>query len=208
MPDITGAGADGRARENAENYLGRPITDQEYNYLIRATHAEAAAGKSADPREQAMVMASILNRARTLGEDGIIKALTAKNQFQAVTGTKYNPGPSANFVQGPGDQRAQSIADSTSLLSSIPHEQKNFTAANAAAYGPGTNIGYRNNMIAQGGTVVGGSVFNTNPDFSNPASSGDHRISSPAAQSLCWCGCHVSQIVTLERIRISRLLAV
>lgn len=157
----------GKARENAESYLGRKMSDQEYDYLVRATHAEAAAGKNADPREQAMIMASILNRARDMGENGVIKALTAKNQFQSVTGTANAPGPSPNFTQGPGTERQQSIENSSQLLQSVPQSQKNFTAASSAAYGPGTNIGYRNDMLSNGGTIVGGSVFNTNPDFNS-----------------------------------------
>lgn len=152
----------GSAREAAEKYLGRKMSDEEYDYLIRATHAEAGAGKTADPKEQAMIMGSILNRARGMGENGVIKALTAKNQFQAVTGTKYNPGPSANFAKGPDGKRLASIEGAAvDYLPNVSPDQKNFTAASSAAYGAGTNIGYRDNMLAQGGSVVGGSVFNT-----------------------------------------------
>lgn len=164
MPKLEALDA-GKARENAEKYLGRKMSDQEYDYLMRATHAEAGAGQQADPREQAMIMASILNRAREKGDNGVIKALTAENQFQAVTGTKYEPGPSANFTQGPDAKRQESIETSSQMLGSIPQEQKNFTAASSAAYGPGTKISYRDKMIAAGGTQMGGSVFNTNPNF-------------------------------------------
>ena len=168
MPKLEALDA-GKARENAEKYLGRKMSDQEYDYLMRATHAEAGAGQQADPREQAMIMASILNRAREMGDDGVIKALTAENQFQAVTGTKYKPGPSANFTQGPDAKRQESIETSSQMLGSIPQEQKNFTAASSDAYGAGTNIGYRDKMVAAGGTQMGGSVFNTNPNFENTA---------------------------------------
>ena len=47
------------------------------------------------------------------------------------------------------------------MLAGISKEQKNFTAASAAAYGAGTNIGYRDKMLAAGGTVIGGTVFQT-----------------------------------------------
>lgn len=159
------ANALGNAREKAEKYLGRKMSDEEYDYLIRATHAESSAGKNADPKEQAMIMGSILNRAREKGENGVITALKEKNQFQAVTGTKYEPGPSSNFRQGPNAQRLQSIEGSADMLGSIPYDQKNFTAASLAAYGPGTNPKYRNDMLANGGTIIGGSVFQTNPDL-------------------------------------------
>jgi hypothetical protein len=162
----------GQARKNAENYLGRPMSDEEYNYLIRATHAEASAGKGADPREQALIMASILNRAKEMGENGVIKALQAKNQFQSVTGTKFEPGPSKNFSQGPGQDRQQSIETSSQLLEAIPHSQKNFTAASDAAYGPGTDKSYRDNMIKNGGVQYGGSIFNTGPSFNSGSAAG------------------------------------
>jgi LAS superfamily LD-carboxypeptidase LdcB len=155
-----GNGQGGRAA--AESYLGRKMSDEEYDYLIRATHAESSAGRNADPKEQAMIMASILNRARDKGENGVIEALTAKNQFQSVTGTSANNNaPSENFTQGPDTGRKNSIESSASMLNGISQDQKDFTAASSGAYGAGTNIGYRDNMIASGGTQIGGSVFNT-----------------------------------------------
>lgn len=165
VPEITPLDG-GQARQNAEEYLGRKMSDEEYNYLIRATNAEAAAGENADPLEQAGVMASILNRAREKGENGVIEVLEAKNQFQAVTGTRYDPGPSDQFLEGPGEERLSSIENSSQLLFGFGYDQKNFTAADPRAYGPGTNIRYRDNMLESGGTVLGGSVFNTSPNFS------------------------------------------
>ena len=109
-----------------------------------------------------MIMASVLNRART-DQGGIMAALTAKNQFQSVTGTAKAPGPSEHYLKGPEAERLKSIEGATKLLENISRQQKNFTAASAAAYGPGTNIGYRDKMLAAGGTVVGGSVFQTAP---------------------------------------------
>ena len=150
------------ARASAEKYLGKAISDAEFSALIKATHAEAAGGKQASQQEQAMIMASVLNRART-DQGGIMAALTAKNQFQSVTGTAKAPGPSEHYLKGPEAERLKSIEGATKLLENISRQQKNFTAASAAAYGPGTNIGYRDKMLAAGGTVVGGSVFQTAP---------------------------------------------
>ena len=149
------------ARAKAESYYGKKISDDEYSALVKATHAEAAAGKQASQKEQAMIMASILNRART-DEKGIIGALTAKNQFQSVTGTAADGHqPSKQFLTGPDKDRLKSIEGATDFLDKISKEQKNFTAASAAAYGPGTDIGYRDKMLASGGQVVGGTVFQT-----------------------------------------------
>ena len=150
-----------QSRASAEQYLGKKITDDEFSALIKATHAEAAGGKQASQQEQAMIMASILNRARE-DKGGIMGALYAKNQFQSVTGTSANNyQPSQAFVTGPTGQRLESIENSATLLAGISKEQKNFTAANAAAYGAGTNIGYRDKMLASGGQIVGGTVFQT-----------------------------------------------
>jgi hypothetical protein len=154
------------ARGKAESYLGRKIDDKEFSDLIKATHAEAAAGAQASQKEQAMIMASILNRARDKNAN-ITDILKEKNQFQAVTGTRYEPGPSKQFREGPGKDRQKSIEGATDYLDSISRQQKNFTAANAAAYGKGTNIGYRDKMLAAGGTQVGGSVFNTEAPATN-----------------------------------------
>jgi hypothetical protein len=47
------------------------------------------------------------------------------------------------------------------VLKDVSHNQKNFTAANPAAYGRGTNRGYLDDMKDAGGTVYGGTIFNT-----------------------------------------------
>ena len=149
------------ARAKAEGYYGKKMSDTEFSSLIKATHAEAGAGKKASQAEQAMIMASVLNRART-DQGGIMGALTAKNQFQSVTGTSADGHrASNNYLQGPDKDRLKSIEGATSYLDKISKEQKNFTAASSAAYGPGTNIGYRDKMLAGGGQVIGGSVFQT-----------------------------------------------
>jgi hypothetical protein len=149
------------ARSKAEAYLGKKMSDSEFSALIKATHAEAGAGKGASQQEQAMIMASILNRART-DSGGIMGALYAKNQFQSVTGTAADGNrPSKNFLEGPGKDRLASIEGATAMLDRVAKTQKDFTAASAAAYGAGTNIGYRDKMLATGGQVIGGSVFRT-----------------------------------------------
>jgi hypothetical protein len=151
------------ARSKAEGYFGKKMSDSEFSALVRATHAEAGAGKQSSQQEQAMIMASILNRART-DPGGIMGALTAKNQFQSVTGTaKNNNQPSPEYIKGPAGERLKSIEGAAARLENISRQQKDFTAASAGAYGPGTNIGYRDQMLASGGQIIGGSVFRTGP---------------------------------------------
>ena len=162
------------ARRMAENYLGRAMSDTEYGALLRAVYAEASGDTGGEfTTEKAMIMASILNRARDDYQDhpqgSVIGALFARNQFQAVTGVPGNRQPSPMYMEGPSGASLADIEAAASLLQGIPRSQKNFTAAATGAYGPGTNIGYRDNMISGGGTTIGGTVFNTKPTLTPSA---------------------------------------
>jgi hypothetical protein len=44
-------------------------------------------------------------------------------------------------------------------LPNAPKDIMRFTAANRAAYGAGTNVGYLDQLVAQGGQQIGGTVF-------------------------------------------------
>lgn len=145
------------ARTSAEKFLGRDLDDQEWNYLLRATFAES----SPNTKEQAYIMGVILNRTKS-GKWGnsVIDVLKARNQFQAVTGTKFKPGPSGNFKRGPSPNAMASIIDGViNVLPTVPSRLMNFTAASSAAYGKGTNIRFRDTLLAKGGVKIGGTIF-------------------------------------------------
>jgi|TARA_A100001015_G_scaffold59146_1_gene65208 peptidoglycan hydrolase-like protein with peptidoglycan-binding domain len=147
------------AKKIAEEFLGKEMNDQEWNALIRATVSEA----SPNSKEQAAVMAVILNRARSSKyPDGIIAVLTQKNQFQAVTGTRFAPGPSKNF-SNVSKQSVAAVADATiKHLKRMDKSWLNFTANNPRAYGPGTNIDFMYAMRkSKGASVIGQTVFGT-----------------------------------------------
>ena len=147
-------GKDADARKSAENYLGRPLRDVEWYELVKATSAEAG-GKN--QTEVAMVMASILNRAKK-GHASIHHVLYARHQFQAVTGTDDEPGPSANYIKGPTASRANQIFGAAeNILPNVNHKQVDFTAASIRAYKKGTNPHYRDSLPY----TVGASKFNT-----------------------------------------------
>lgn len=147
----------GSGRSAAEAYYGRSLSDKEYDALIRATHAESSSKNS--PEEQAMIMGSILNRARA-NPNGVMGALNAPNQFQSVTGTRFKPGPSPNYVNGPSPAREASIESAArDLLPRVPTNQTDFTAASRSAYGAGTNPGYLAQLEKTGGAVYGGTQF-------------------------------------------------
>jgi hypothetical protein len=158
--DFGGADND-RAKAIAEEYLGSPISDSHWNMLIRATVSEA----SSNQEERAAVMAVILNRVReNFGNHGssIPAQLGARNQFQAVTGTRYDPGPSRNFTN-PGRQAvAGTVQAVIDHLANSNRTWMNFTANDPRAYGPGTNIGFRQTVAqSPGSRRIGGTIFGT-----------------------------------------------
>jgi len=147
------------ARQSAETFLGRKLDDAEWHALLRATAAES----SPNAQEQAHVMAVILNRTRSgRWGDSVLSVLGAKNQFQAVTGTKFAPGPSKNYSRGPSQSQLNSMLSSAvSVLPAVDKTLMNFTAADPAAYTAGTDIKFRDTMMARGGQQIGGTIFGT-----------------------------------------------
>jgi spore germination cell wall hydrolase CwlJ-like protein len=145
----------GDSRGMAENYLGRRMSDKEWDMLVRATYAEGS-GKSTE--EYAAIMAVILNRSRKSGRS-IKDILEAPNQFQAVTGTSDKPGPSSRYTSGPSQKDFDMITQGTGILSALSTNLDSFTSADRKAYKKGTNVGYLDKLLASGGTQIGGSVF-------------------------------------------------
>lgn len=162
------------AREAIQNYLGRPITDEEYSNLIAATYAEAGKNQT----ERAYVMAVILNRTRqrytpsTLYKGGrttITDILRQPAQFQAVTGiwdksAQSWTGPSKWFLQGPDTENLKSIFGAAKkILPTVGKDYIGFTSNIEAAYGTGTNIGYlytlRSRVASGQAIIIGSSIF-------------------------------------------------
>lgn len=144
---------------SVESFLGQEVDDYELDLLIRATASEA----SANAKERAGVAAVILNRVRSGRYPPTIEGvLYQRNQFQAVTGTSVDPGPSNNFTNvGGGTVRGVS-RDIVQYLGSMSKNWLNFTANNPAAYGPGTDLDFLYTMRnASNSQVVGQTVFGT-----------------------------------------------
>jgi len=147
----------GNSQKAIEEYLGRPITPDEYDMLMRAVYAESSRNKD----EYANVMAVILNRTRKRGGT-IGDTLMEKNQFQAVTG----PGSTANFQRGPDASSLSMINQSTSSLSKISKNLDSFTSANPAAYKDVGGISKYNTKMAEmnnnSGKQIGQTIFAEN----------------------------------------------
>jgi len=156
------------AKKAAESYLGRSMSDAEWNDLVSITFAEATSNQT----ERAWVMATILNRTRIgytpLGIQNkrysystVTDIINQPGQYQPVTGTKKDPGPKANFINGPNAANARSIYGAAAkLLKDVPKAYINFTANSPSAYGPGTNINYMYRLRASPNSkIIGGTVF-------------------------------------------------
>jgi spore germination cell wall hydrolase CwlJ-like protein len=140
-------------------YLGRSISDKEFNQLIAATSAEAGSNET----ERAWVAGVILNRARTrFGKaETVTDVLYAKNQFSAVTGIKTDL-----YSKGPTEATAQSIY--TAIITYLPSVGKKylfFTAANLKAYGPSDDSTAIERLRKQPTSkTIGATIFSeTNP---------------------------------------------
>lgn len=161
LPPLTGNQNLEDSRRLAESYIGRSISDSDWDLLVRATFAEA----TPNPAEQAAVMSVILNRVISPSyPNSIREVLYQRNQFQAVTGTRQQPGPSGPFRANRSQAQLGSLANA--LNSYLPVYSSrgwlNFTSNITAAYGPGTNIGFRTTVRnAPNSEVIGGTVFGT-----------------------------------------------
>jgi hypothetical protein len=156
------------ARKAAENYLGRAMTDSEWSNLISITYAEATTNQT----ERAWVMATILNRTRIGYTPGGIQnkkynystvtdIINQPWQFQPVTGTRFNPGPNANFLNGPNTANATSIYGAAAkILKDVPKAYTDFTSNDPRDYGPGTSTNYLYRLRAKPeAKIIGGTIF-------------------------------------------------
>jgi hypothetical protein len=159
-----------QAKAQAEAFLGRSITPREWELLVRATVGESGGGGGG--AEDANIAAVILNRARLNSGGhgtGIEDQLRARNAFQAVTGTSANGRqPSEGFANPSQQQIARVTNNILSQLSGANNTWLNFTAYDVRAYGPGTNIEFRNRALRTPGHRVvgnrgerGGTIFFT-----------------------------------------------
>lgn len=148
-----------QAKQVVEEFLGDSITPREFELLLRATASEA----SPNAGERAAVAAVILNRIRSSAyPDSMEAVLTQRNQFQAVTGTRYEPGPSRNFTNMSTNTAAQVIGAFIQYLPRMDKSWLNFTSNNPRAYGRGTNINFMYAMRnAPASQVIGQTVFGT-----------------------------------------------
>ena len=156
------------AKAVAEEYLGRALSDSEWNNLVSLTFAESTSNQT----ERAWVMATILNRTRIgytpAGPKNprfkfatLTDIISQPFQYQPVTGTRFKPGPVASFVNGPNAFNANAIYGAAAkILRDVPKTYINFTSNDLRAYGPGTNPGYLTQLREKPNSkIIGGTIF-------------------------------------------------
>jgi hypothetical protein len=160
------------ARKTAEAYLGRSMSDAEWNNLVSLTNAESSTNQT----ERGWVMGIILNRTRDSFTPAgfknakykfanLIDIISQPFQFQPVTGTRFKPGPVPAFITGPSAASAQAIYGSTTFLKDVPRDWYYFTANGADNYKAGTNINFmyalreRTKLNPPTAKVIGGTIF-------------------------------------------------
>jgi len=148
-----------QAIEVVNDFLGIELEEKDMNMFLRAIASEA----SPNSQERAAVAAVILNRIRSNSYPNNMEAvLTQRNQFQAVTGTRYDPGPSRNFSNMSNTTAAQVVGALIRYLPNMDKSWLNFTSNNPRAYGKGTNIDFMYAMRnARDSQVIGQTVFGT-----------------------------------------------
>jgi hypothetical protein len=162
------AGSNLEAKAAAEDYLGRGMSDSEWNNLVSLTYAESTTNQT----ERAWVMATILNRTRIgytpAGPKNtrfkfatLTDIISQPFQYQPVTGTRFAPGPVPAFINGPGARDATAIYGAAlNILKDVPKTYINFTSNNLRAYGPGTNPGYLTELRSRPNSkIIGGTIF-------------------------------------------------
>ena len=144
-----------QARDSAEKYLGRKMTDEEWTALVKVTAAEEA-----DTKAMAWVMAAILNRTnRGTWGNSVVSVVSAPYQFEPVTGASGKE-KRLHALPIPSGRKLNSILiGSKEILPSVPHKIINFTSNIDAAYKGRSSIKYKDQLLAKGGEVVGNSVF-------------------------------------------------
>ena len=188
--EVTGEGSLGAMpdfsnfRAASDSFLGRKLSDIEYDELTRAIKAES----SNDPDSYALIGGTILNRLKT---DGIDKTtvgniLRKRNQFASVTGTDDFPGPHENFKSEATKNQLNTLESARNLLGFVPDKQENFTAFNKKAYkeGAGTNTAFRDQQLALPDMeVIADSIFSHGKIYNANKAAGGSRLPSTRVQT-------------------------
>jgi hypothetical protein len=139
-------------REAVDLFLGRNISNQEYDDLIAATHASTV-----EAREQAWFAGTVMNRARVSGMN-VTAVLNQVAQYPAVRGVDpVNPAPTQRYSVGPSPEEAVQIYQNLTLyLPEVPSNNYWINSISPALLPPGECVISNRNGIQ--GMLVGQSL--------------------------------------------------
>jgi hypothetical protein len=146
------------ARQSADEYLGRPLSETEWVDLLKVTAAEEYTVDGCG-----WVLGAILNRVNegTWGKT-VTSVVISPGQFQPVTGSRKKPGPGISGISVPSGNKLDMILTAAiKVLPGVPKDIINFSSNIRKAYDSDAGWQYRNSLVANGGVIRGHSVFST-----------------------------------------------
>ena len=166
--DLSASPGNESGRAAAEEYLGRPMSDTEWEYLVRTTAGETgqlAGNKASTPEERANVAAVILNRVKSSSYPNTVESVVKQSsQFAPVTGWKGNGNRATDNFLAPSQAQIDAVTTNIAQeLGNVNSYHLNFTATNLGAYrDEGTNSGFIQDVASDSKSqIIGQHIFGT-----------------------------------------------
>ena len=166
--DLSASPGNESGRAAAEEYLGRPMSDTEWEYLVRTTAGETgqlSGNKASTPEERANVAAVILNRVKSSSYPNTVEAVVKESsQFAPVTGWKGNGNRATDNFLAPSQAQINAVTSNIAQeLGNVNTYHLNFTATNLGAYkDEGTNSGFIQDVANDSKSqIIGQHIFGT-----------------------------------------------
>ena len=166
--DLSASPGNVSGRAAAEEYLGRSMSDSEWEYLVRTTAGETGqlSGVNAStPEERANVAAVILNRVKSSSYPNTVEAVVKANrQFAPVTGWSGNGNRASDNFLAPSQSQIDAVTSNIAQeIGNVNSFHLNFTATNLGAYkDEGTNSGFIQDVANDSKSqIIGQHIFGT-----------------------------------------------
>ena len=166
--DLSASPGNESGRAAAEEYLGRSMSDTEWEYLVRTTAGETgqlAGNKASTPEERANVAAVILNRVKSNSYPDTVEAVVKQDyQFAPVTGWSDNGFKAQTNFLAPSQAQIDAVSCNIAQeLGNVNSYHLNFTATNKSAYrGEGTKSGFIQDVANDSKSqIIGQHIFGT-----------------------------------------------
>jgi len=166
--NLSASPSNNEGRAAAEAYLGRPMSNSEWEYLVRTTAGETGqlnGSLASTPEERANVAAVILNRVKSSSYPNTVDAVVKQSsQFAPVTGWSGNGYQATSNFLAPSQAQIDAVTSNIAQnLNNVNTYHLNFTANNLDAYrDEGTNSGFIQDVARDPNSrVIGQHIFGT-----------------------------------------------